>query len=266
MRVLHLTTEFPPVIYGGLGTAIGGLVKALAKAGVAVGVLLFGSTAGPSYGKFVPSPKKIRGTRTPTDANTTIFGVSWFEGIEACARIAAKFRADILHLHPFGLWPIAEALRDRLAKPLVYTVHSLDRAEYELGQGPPQCVSQWVSQEAVIHGADRIIALSRSESELLKQYCPGVDDRVRIVGNGIQELAVARPTCASWDLPIVLFAGRFVERKGIRELIDAIGIVLDQVPATRFVLAGGHRGCTGAQMESWLLPPSLYQYRSQIHF
>src|ERR1043166_689663 len=92
MRVLHLTTEFPPVIYGGLGTAIGGLVKALAKAGVAVGVLLFGSTAGPSYGKFVPSPKKIRGTRTPTDANTTIFGVSWFEGIEACARIAAKFR------------------------------------------------------------------------------------------------------------------------------------------------------------------------------
>src|SRR6516165_11678547 len=27
MRILHLTTEFPPVIYGGLGTAVGGLVE-----------------------------------------------------------------------------------------------------------------------------------------------------------------------------------------------------------------------------------------------
>ena len=25
MRVFHLTTEFPPLVYGGLGTAIGGL-------------------------------------------------------------------------------------------------------------------------------------------------------------------------------------------------------------------------------------------------
>src|SRR6266568_5241302 len=123
MRVLHLTTEFPPVIYGGLGTAIGGLVKALGNAGITVGVLLFGSTAGSDYGHFVPSPKKHRDTRKPTDANASIFGVSWFEGVDACVRIAARFRADILHLHAFWLWPIGEVLRERLGKPLVYTVH-----------------------------------------------------------------------------------------------------------------------------------------------
>ncbi len=257
MRVLHLTTEFPPTIYGGLGTAVGGLVRASANAGLGVGVLLFSSVAGLSYGQFVPLPKTIRGVETRTDTSVTIFGISWLQGIETCTRIAAKWRTDILHLHSFWLWPIAEALRDRLAKPLVYTVHSLDRAEYELGHGPPECVSQWVSQEAVIYGADRIIALTRSERELLKQYCPGMHDRVRIVGNGIEEIAVAqRPTRPSRDMPTVLFTGRFVERKGIRELIDAIAIVLDQASATRFVLAGGHRNCTGAQMESWLLPPT----------
>jgi glycogen(starch) synthase len=42
MRVLHLTTEFPPVIYGGLGTALGGLAFASARAGMTVGVLLAG--------------------------------------------------------------------------------------------------------------------------------------------------------------------------------------------------------------------------------
>jgi len=44
--------EFPPVIYGGLGTAVGGLVEASANAGMAVGILLFGQTAGSGYGKF----------------------------------------------------------------------------------------------------------------------------------------------------------------------------------------------------------------------
>ena len=40
MRVLHLTTEFPPVIYGGLGTAVGGWVTATARAGISVAVQL----------------------------------------------------------------------------------------------------------------------------------------------------------------------------------------------------------------------------------
>src|SRR5215203_1684984 len=40
MRVLHLTTEFPPIIYGGLGTAVGGWVTGSARSGVDVAVLL----------------------------------------------------------------------------------------------------------------------------------------------------------------------------------------------------------------------------------
>src|SRR3954451_643794 len=40
MRILHLTTEFPPVIYGGLGTAVGGWVNASARAGISVAVQL----------------------------------------------------------------------------------------------------------------------------------------------------------------------------------------------------------------------------------
>jgi glycosyltransferase involved in cell wall biosynthesis len=268
MRILHLTTEFPPVIYGGLGTAVGGLVGASAKGGMAVGVLLFGQTAGSGYGEFVPSSEaSTNNVATQLTTGATIFEVSWFQEIENIAQTVAMWRPDVLHLHSFWLWPIARALRDRLGKPLVYTVHSLDRAEYELGQGPPECLTQWVGQETVIRGADRIIALTRSERELLKDYCPGVEKRVRVVGNGIEEIAIA-PRLKDRDrgAPIVLFSGRFVERKGIRELIEAISIVLAQAPAVRFVLAGGHRHCTGAQMESWLLPPRLYPHREQITF
>jgi glycosyltransferase involved in cell wall biosynthesis len=268
MRVLHLTTEFPPVIFGGLGTAVGGLVKASANAGIATAVLLFGESAGETYGKFVLLPEAVRTfpvTRSAVGA--TIFEVSWFQGVEAIAKTAAKWRPDILHLHSFWLWPLAEGLRARLGKPLVYTVHSLDRAEYELGRGPSECLTQWVGQQSVISNADRVIALTQSERELLKEYCPGVDGRVRVVGNGIEDLALT-PRAENGDstAPLVLFNGRFVERKGIHELMKAIEIVLTQAPAVRFVLAGGHRGCTAAHMESWLLPTQLHPMRKQIQF
>src|ERR671939_78795 len=42
MRALHVTPEYPPVIWGGLGTAVGGLVSASARSGMTVGVLLVG--------------------------------------------------------------------------------------------------------------------------------------------------------------------------------------------------------------------------------
>jgi glycogen(starch) synthase len=269
VRVLHLTTEFPPVIYGGLGTATGGLVKALAKAGVETAVLLFGPTGGGGggYGEFRPvgagGPMRRRRRR----AGTTIFEVSWFLDLDSVAKIVANWRPDVLHLHSFWMWHIAQALRDRLGVPLVYTVHSLDRAEYEIGAGPPQCIGQWDVQEAVIYGADRIVSLTISERELLLDYCPGLDDRIRVVGNGIEDISRARRSKrTNHKAPVVLFSGRFVDRKGIRELIDAIGIVLAEAPETEFVLAGGHRDCSGQQMEAWLLPESLYQHRSKIHF
>src|SRR5262249_38272873 len=153
-----------------------------------------------------------------------IFEASWFEDIESLVRRVRAWGADLLHLHSFWLWPIAQALRDRLGLPLVYTVHSLDRAEYERGAGPPQCIGQWVQQESVIYGADVVITLTGSERELLTQYCPGIDGRIRIVGNGIEDVPMRwrAPSLA----PTVLFSGRFVDRKGIHELIGAIGIVL----------------------------------------
>jgi hypothetical protein len=45
MRVLHLTAEFPPFIWGGLGTAVGGLATASARAGLDVKVLLVAGSA-----------------------------------------------------------------------------------------------------------------------------------------------------------------------------------------------------------------------------
>ena len=89
MRVLHLTTEFPPVIYGGLGTAVGGLVMASAHAGMSVGVLLIGESSKGGYDRPVPAehmmPLHVEPVADP--GGVAIFHLSWFDAMEASVRL-----------------------------------------------------------------------------------------------------------------------------------------------------------------------------------
>ena len=73
MRVLHLTVEYPPIIHGGLGTAVGGLVQASADAGIDVAVLLVGHEGHPGYGPQGPSDDP----RPATPGEPPVISASW---------------------------------------------------------------------------------------------------------------------------------------------------------------------------------------------
>jgi glycosyltransferase involved in cell wall biosynthesis len=221
-----------------------------------------------SYGAWRPISfgEQRRGPDEPLAVSSD--GVSFFqvlpEDAEAAAiRLVKKWNPDVVHLHTAWFWPVARAIREQTGVPLVYTVHSLDRAEYEIGD----FVTHWDTQETVICAADRVIALSRDEEELITKYCPAAAARVRIVGNGIDDSALARAACKrvrANKTPLILYSGRFVDRKGIRELFEAIPRVLDRAPDARFVLAGGYGSAEDIE-RAWL-DRSLEPYRSRIHF
>src|ERR671938_542899 len=115
MRILHITTEFPPVIYGGLGTAVGGLVTASARCGLTVGVLLIGGTlvvgdvVHPAYGRTGPSHliSGEPGQAIAHPAGITFFQIPWDAPVEAAVRVVERWRPDVIHLHPLWLWPFA---------------------------------------------------------------------------------------------------------------------------------------------------------------
>lgn len=284
MRVLHLTTEFPPIIYGGLGTAVGGWVKASARAGMTMGVMLVegelvvddagGATR---YGAAHASSRGRRAAREVEGGERAVvdcdgirfFQTSWSDATEAGVRLARRWQPDIVHLHTAMVWPQAEAIQEQTSCPLVYHVHSVDRAEYEIGHEPQPWLAHSHAQDAAIAAADRLIALCGDERDLLTGYYPTVRDRIRVVGNGIDEAAAYGPSPRHDDLqhaPMVLYSGRLVERKGIRELLAAIPPVLAVAPTTRFVLAGGPPPLSGPEVAAQWLTPELEPYRDQIHF
>lgn len=263
MRVLHLTVEYPPVIHGGLGTAVGGLVQASAAAGLDVCVLLVNDGGGSGYGHPVATGSA---PHAEVEGEVPVVTTTWAAAHQQASALIRDWRPDVLHLHVFWLWPLVARLKTDTGVPVVYTVHSLDRAEYEIGHGPAECLSQWDTQAATIRGADRVLALTRSEARLIEEYCPGTMGKVRIVGNGITlSETAASPQPSDSGSPMVLFSGRFVDRKGVRDLLQAIPAVLASAPKTRFVLAGGHRGCTSQEMDSWWRPGTLRD-AAQVHF
>jgi glycogen synthase len=271
MRVLHLTTEFPPIIYGGLGTAVGGWVTGSARSGLDVAVLLvegpLANDDGVLYGH--PHPAAHAAGAVVERSGVTFFQASSTNAIEVGLEAVRRWRPDIIHLHTAMIWHVAEAIRTQTGKPLVYHVHSVDRAEYEFGHEPNQWLAQATEQTAAIVSSDRLIALSESESELLRYYYPEERERIRIVGNGIDDSSAARQSATKARAaasPLVLYSGRLVERKGIHELLAAIPAVLAAAPHARFVLAGGPPSLSGAEVERQWLPPELEPYRSQIHF
>ena len=269
--MLHLTTEFPPVIYGGLGTAVGGWVKASARSGQDVGVLLVEGALVLDEATYWGGQKVAphAGPSSVVDRDRVeFFQSTWADAIETGVQLVGHWRPDVVHLHTAMLWPVAREIQRRTRRPLVYHVHSVDRAEYEIGEEPNQWLAHSVAQEEALAAADRLIALTDSEAELLRDYYPRRSSthphrRQR------HRRHTARPprfSPTTRSTLLVLYSGRLVERKGIRELLDAIPLVLAEAPDTWFVLAGGPPGLNGDEVAQQWLPPGIEHLLDRIHF
>ncbi|MGD9638129.1 MAG: glycogen synthase [Alphaproteobacteria bacterium] len=231
MRVLYMTNEFPPNIYGGAGVHVEYLSKEMAKIKEAnVEVRSFHNQNDLlENGKLI-----VKGTKV--DA-------SIFSGCpkEFVSPLKAFFTglvfngqgidADVVHCHTWYADFGGVISKILYGTPLVVTVHSLEPLRpwkrEQLGRGYD--LSSWIEKMA-LENADAIIAVSQSTKADIIKCFPDIDEsKIAIIYNGI-DINEYKPTYDNEtlikyginpDKPYVLFVGRMTRQKGFYYLLKA---------------------------------------------
>ncbi|HEY4273818.1 MAG TPA: glycogen synthase [Candidatus Udaeobacter sp.] len=226
MKVLFLTNEYPPHIYGGAGVHVGYLSRELAKT-ISVEVRCFGDQ------RIEEGNLKVIGFELDT-ANFTCPKPlrSAFGAVRRCTDFnTMNIDADLVHCHTWYSHFGGILAKKNYGLPLVVTVHSLEPLRpwkrEQLAGGYD--FSLWVEKTA-LEMADAIIAVSGATKQDIERLFEVDTARVHVIHNGI-DLNQYRKLNSTATLqrygidprkPYLLFVGRIARQKGLHHLLCAI--------------------------------------------
>ncbi|PRP65820.1 glycogen synthase [Nonlabens agnitus] len=241
MKVLFLTREFPPHVYGGAGVHVEYLARELAQL-MQLEVRCFGdqdveqknlSVEGYDYEDiaFAKADSQLKGLlqTLSTGVHMNIKPVD----------------ADVTHCHTWYSHFAGIMAKLSYGTPLVVTTHSLEPLRPwkrdQLGRGYD--ASSWIEKTA-IEMADAVIAVSKETKDDVLRFFDVDEHKIEVIYNGI-DLQQYQKTSSTGALekygvdpnkPFVLFVGRITKQKGIIHLVNAIQYI---DPDTQVVLCAG---------------------------
>ena len=240
MKVLFLTNEYPPHIYGGAGVHVGYLSRELAKS-MPVEVRCFGDQ------NFKERNLQVRGFGLDTSDFTCPEPLqSAFGAIRRCTDFnTTNIDADLVHCHTWYSHFGGILAKLNYGIPFVITVHSLEPLRpwkrEQLGGGYD--FSLWIEKTA-LEMADAIVAVSGETKRDIERLFEVDPNHVRVIHNGIDLEEYRRVDSADAlkrhginpDEPYLLFVGRITRQKGIVYLVRGIQFM---TPGFQIVLCAG---------------------------
>jgi len=226
VKVLFLTNEYPPRIYGGAGVHVGYLSRELAKT-MPVEVRCFGDQ------HVDEGNLKVIGFELDTNNFTCPKPLrSALGAVQRCTDFnAMNIDADLVHCHTWYSHVGGILAKKNYGLPLVITVHSLEPLRpwkrEQLGGGYD--FSLWVEKTA-LEMADAIIAVSGATKHDIERLFNVDPARVHVIHNGI-DLNQYRKVDSTGAIkrygidpsrPYLLFVGRITRQKGFQHLVRAI--------------------------------------------
>ena len=226
MKVLFLTNEYPPHIYGGAGVHVGYLSRELAK--------------------MMPVEVRCFGDQRLEEGNLRVIGFeldpsnftcpkplrSVFGAVRRCIDFnTTNIDADLVHCHTWYSHFGGILAKKNYGIPLVITVHSLEPLRpwkrEQLAGGYD--FSLWVEKTA-LEMADAVIAVSSETRRDIERLFDVNPMRVHVIHNGIDlhqyrkvdSTAALKHYGIDPDSPYLLFIGRITRQKGFQHLIRAI--------------------------------------------
>ncbi len=244
MKIMMITNEYPPHIYGGAGVHVDYLCRELVRLDDArhrLKVLCFGDQQESGANFDVTGIAGMPDLFRQGEANEKVIDV--LRRNIAITGLAGN--ADIVHCHTWYAFLAGCLVKQFMEIPLVITVHSLEpKRPWKREQiGTGYNVSGWLEKTAM-ENADGIIAVSQGmKSDIMNCYQPDAE-KIRVIYNGIDtgqyQKTLNPDILVAYGIdplkPYVLFVGRLTRQKGIIHLVHALPYINEGV---QIVLCAG---------------------------
>ena len=188
-----------------------------------------------------PPPEASKPASVGVQSTPSIYAGDLFAEVHRYARLVAEVARthdfDVIHAHDWMTYPAGLTVAALSGKPLVVHIHSteFDRS----GTGIDQRV--YDIERAGLHGARRVIAVSRLTRDIVTSRYGVPESKCRVVYNAITLNGTPLPPTAQGiakDDKIVLFLGRVTMQKGPEYFLAAAKKVLTVMDNVKFVVAG----------------------------
>jgi glycogen synthase len=250
MRILLLSWEYPPRIVGGLGKHVHRLSTALAEAGHTVHVVTRDHPDAPAE-EDLDGVHVVRVGEYPpvVPFEDLIPWVLQFNVgvLERATKILLEEEVDLIHAHDWLVAYAAAGVKNLFDLPLVSTIHATEFGRHQgYLPGPMNKlihqIEWWLTYES-----RRTITCSRYMHDQIREIFDLPPSKLDVISNGVDlstlhppegveefrsgELGLAK------DEKVIFFAGRLEYEKGVQTVLDALPLVLEQMPV-RFIVAG----------------------------
>jgi len=182
-----------------------------------------------------------RPTRLGLMSSPNLYAGDLFGEVHRYARLVSEIARqsdfDVIHAHDWMTFPAGLSVAALTGKPLVVHVHSteFDRSGTNVNQ------RVYDIERAGVHGATRIICVSRMTRDILTSHYGVPESKCRVIYNAItiNGEPINHPfNRIEQNDKIVLFLGRITMQKGPEYFLAAAKKVLTVMDNVKFVMAG----------------------------
>lgn len=248
MRVLMVSWEYPPLVYGGLSRHVHGLSEALAAAGHDVVVVTQHTDDAPPD-TVVGGVRVIRVPRDPPLVPIDDL-LAWTMALDhaltrAALALGSTWRPDVIHGHDWLVAHTGATLKEAWSVPLVATVHATEAGRHQGWLPGPlnQAINSlewWLTYQA-----RRVIACSNAMRWEVTRLFELPAGKVDVIPNGVDTTRWQSSSAAVQAIrdrfgggPMLLFSGRLEYEKGVHTILEAMGRLRRRHPGLRLVVAG----------------------------
>ena len=235
MHIAFICNEYPPGVHGGIGAVTRTYARALVAAGHRCTVIgLYGHVDTEAHDGEVSDDHGVRVIRL-----LDVRGLPGLAPLSAQHRLWARLkvehaqhRIDVVEGSEASFW----AAPTRLPYPLMVRMHGGHRFFAEAEQRRTARGRSWAEARS-LRRADDLVAVSRYVAERTTALLELGNRPVAVLPNPV-DTSVFAPRPEAVESGIVLFLGSVCEKKGIRQLVEAMPTVVAAVPGARLVIAG----------------------------